>query len=138
MAQAYLVHSFHAMNGLCRLDSLRMMHDMTSHMMPGPAGQEWFTPAEAAQFLPGVSVDALRRLIRLGRVAAKKNPLNHRYRIHRSELDRLREALDEQVLSVPSAGSAASTADVPPGQAMLSWPGAPTPPSVSPPAGGEG
>ncbi len=115
-----------------------MMHDMTSHLMPGPMGQEWFTPAEAAQYLPGVSVDALRRLIRLGRVSAKRNPLNHRYRIHRSELDRLREALDEQVLSAPSAGSAEGAVS---GQPMLSWPGAPTPPaprSASSPAGGEG
>lgn len=103
--------------------------------MPDSADREWFTPAEAAQLLPDVNVDALRRLIRLGRVSAKKSRINGRYKIHRSEIERLREAVED---SVPSAGSADGAV---PGQPMLSWPGAPTPPlasSASSPASADG
>ena len=94
------------------------------HGMSDSADREWFTPAEAAQLLPDINVDALRRLIRLGRVSARKSRINGRYKIHRSEIERLRDAVDD---SAPSAGSA-DGAGPGVGQPMLSWPGAPTPP----------
>lgn len=101
---------------------------MNSHPMHDP---EWYAPSEAASLLPGLSVDSLRRLIRLGRVEARKNTINGRYRLPRSEIERLRAELGEPPLTATLASP--SPADgVLPGQPVLSWP------SASSAGGGEG
>ncbi|QKD79428.1 helix-turn-helix domain-containing protein [Actinomyces marmotae] len=80
----------------------------------------------------GLSRAQLWRWARDGLIASVRLP-SGRVRFPESEIERM---LAPQ--AAPSVGSAASTVDVPPGQAMLSWPGAPTPPTPASSVGGEG
>ncbi|WP_083600566.1 helix-turn-helix domain-containing protein [Actinomyces denticolens] len=104
---------------------------MNERLTNEPEVGDMLTGRQAAALLPGVSYAMLMRWAREGRVPSTQYVEGGRRLFRRSDIEAL---LRPRV--APSSGSPAEAA--PPGQAMLSWPGAPTPPAPQTPASSVG